>query len=110
VDIAQWGRLEARVERLETWAGPGQIQALIEGQQALRADMAKVHATLDRHERILTKLQEDVGTLKSDVGTLKSDVGTLKTDVDILKTDMAWVKETLAEVLRRLPDPGTSPN
>jgi septal ring factor EnvC (AmiA/AmiB activator) len=103
MSIAQWGRLEARLEKLETWAGPGQIQALIEGQQALRADMAKVHASLDRHERILAKLKTDVGSLKSDVGTLKTDVGSLK-------SDMAWVKKTLAEVLRRLPDPPPSPN
>lgn len=82
MSIAQWGRLEARVEQLETWAGPGQIQALVEGQQALRADMAKVHASLDRHERILTKV----------------------------KSDMTWVKKTLAEVLRRLPDPPPPPS
>lgn len=119
VSIARWGELEDRVKTLETWSGPGQIQALIDGQRAIRADLVKVHATLDRHERILTRLGKDVGTLKSDVATLKSDVGTLKSDVatlksdvatlksDVatLKTDMVEVKAGMAELLRRIPEP-----
>jgi hypothetical protein len=112
VSIARWGELEDRVKTLETWAGPGQIQALIDGQRAIRADLVKVHVTLDRHERILTRLGKDVGTLKSDVGTLKSDVatlksdvGTLKSDVATLKADMVEVKTGMAELLRRVPEP-----
>jgi hypothetical protein len=36
------GTLEVRVDNLETWAGPGQAQALAEGQRELRADLAEV--------------------------------------------------------------------
>jgi chromosome segregation ATPase len=127
------GALEVRVGNLETWAGPGQVEALAEGQRALRADLAKVRQTQDRHTRMLADLtadvselktrvsgletdvaglksdvatlKSDVATLKSDVATLKSDVATLKSDVATLKSDMAEVKETVREILRRLPEP-----
>jgi len=124
VSIAQWERLEARVQQLETWAGPGQIQALIEGQRVLRAEMVKVQATLDRHGRILTRLKADMSGAKSDIGALKTDMSAVKTDISALKTDMsavktdisalktdmAWVKETLTELLRRIPQLPPSPN
>ena len=42
-----------RVNNLETWAGPGQVQALAEGQRELRADLTKVQQTQDRHTRML---------------------------------------------------------
>jgi septal ring factor EnvC (AmiA/AmiB activator) len=90
--------LEVRVGNLETWAGPGQAAALAEGMRELRADLARVRQTQDRHTRMLADLTADVSELKSDVATLKADVATLK-------TDMAEVKATLAEVLRRLPPP-----
>ena len=80
-----------RVGNLETWAGPGQAQALAEGMREVRADLAKVRQTQDRHTRMLADLTADVSELKSDVATLK--------------TDMAEVKSTLGEVLRRLPAP-----
>ncbi len=113
------GTLEVRVGNLETWAGPGQAEALAEGQRALRADLAKVRQTQDRHTRMLAELtadvaelkirvsglESDVATLKSDVATLKSDLATLKSDMATLKTDMAEVKETVREILRRLPGP-----
>jgi hypothetical protein len=90
------GTLEVRVNNLETWAGPGQADALATGHRVLRADLAKVQKTLDQHGRILVRLATDVGTLNADVATLKTDVATLK-------TDMADVKGMLAEILRRLP-------
>lgn len=106
------GTLEVRVGNLETWAGPGQAGALAEGQRALRADLAKVRQTQDRHTRMLAELTADVAELKirvsgleSDVATLKSDVATLKSDIATLKSDMAEVKETVREILRRLPEP-----
>ena len=112
-------RLEVRVGNLETWAGPGQAQALVEGMREVRSDLARVRQTQDRHTRMLADLtadvselktdvatlKTDVATLKTDVATLKTDVATLKTDVAALKTDMAEVKGTLHEVLRRLPAP-----
>ena len=113
------GTLEVRVGNLETWAGPGQAEALAEGQRALRADLAKVRQTQDRHTRMLADLtadvselkirvsglETDVAGLKADVATLKTDVATLKADVATLKADMAEVKQTVREILRRLPEP-----
>ena len=93
VSVTGWLQgLEDRVERLETWAGPGQIEALAEGQQAIRADIAKLQVTVNRHEKLLVRIARDVGTLKGDVGTLKGDVDTLKTDVGTLKTDVGTLK------------------
>ena len=132
MSITGWVQgLEDRVERLETWAGPGQIEALAEGQRAIRADIAKLQATVDRHEKLLVRLTRDVSGLKTDVSGLKTDVAVLKTDVAVLKTDVAVlktdvavlkadvavlkadvaelkqdmgeVKATLVEILRRLP-------
>jgi uncharacterized protein (DUF3084 family) len=107
---ARLGTLEVRVENLETWAGPG--QALAEGQRELRADLAKVQQTQDRHTRMLADLISDVSGLKTDVAGLKTDVAGLKTDVAGLKTDaaglktdVAELKRGMAEILRRLPAP-----
>lgn len=83
--------LEVRVGNLETWAGPGQAQVLAEGLREVRADLARVRQTQDRHTRMLADLTADVSELKTDVATLK--------------TDVAEVKATLGEVLRRLPAP-----
>jgi septal ring factor EnvC (AmiA/AmiB activator) len=90
--------LEVRVDNLETWAGPGQAQALAEGQRELRAELAKVQQTQDRHTRMLADLISDVSGLKTDSTSLKADVATLKADVAELKSGMA-------EILRRLPPP-----
>jgi chromosome segregation ATPase len=111
--------LEVRVDNLETWAGPGQAQALAEGQRELRAELAKVQRTQDRHTRMLAdlisdvsglkadvaNLKADVANLKADVAELKADVAELKTDVAELKTDVAELKTGMAEILRRLPAP-----
>jgi chromosome segregation ATPase len=97
--------LEVRVDNLETWAGPGQAQALAEGQRELRAELAKVQQTQDRHTRMLADLISDVSGLKTDVADLKTDVAGLKTDVAQLKTDVAELKSGMAEILRRLPAP-----
>jgi septal ring factor EnvC (AmiA/AmiB activator) len=89
-------KLEVRVDVLETWAGPGQTGALADGQRKIRADLAKIVRTQDRHGRLL-------GQLTSDVDVLKTDVAQLKTDVAQLRSDMTGVKATLGEILRRLP-------
>jgi archaellum component FlaC len=110
----QLQRLEADVTHLKTWAGPGQVEALLDGQRELREDMGKVKAKLDRHERILGTLKKDVGGLKKDVGGLKKDVGGLKEDVGGLKAEFAEFKADMSDfkaemldfkavVLRRLP-------
>src|ERR1022692_1621698 len=61
------GMLEMRVKTLETWAGPGQTEALAEGQRKIRADLAKIQKTQDRHSRLLGRLTSDVDILKGDV-------------------------------------------
>ena len=109
--------LEVRVKTLETWAGPGQTEALAEGQRKIRADLAKIQKTQDRHSRLLGRLTSDVDILqgdvaqlkgdvaqiKGDVAQIKGDVAELKGDVAELRSDMAEVKGTLQEILRRLP-------
>jgi chromosome segregation ATPase len=90
--------LEDEVEQLKTWAGPGQIQALLDGQRALRADMAQVKVILERHDRLLQGNKKDVAGLKTDVAGLKTDVAGLKTDVAGLKTDVAGLKTDVAEL------------
>jgi hypothetical protein len=85
-----------RVDRLETWAGPGQVEALTTGLRALRADMSAMRRVQNQHTTMLTGLVADVSGLQSDVSGLKSDVATLKSDVADLKSDVA-------EILRRLP-------
>ncbi len=99
-----------RVDNLETWAGPGQAGALAEGLHELRADLAKIRQTQDRHTRMLADLTSDVAglkadvtTLKADVSELKADVSELKADVATLKADVAELKDAVREILRRLP-------
>ena len=104
------GTLEVRVDNLGTWAGPGQAGALAAGQAEIRAELAKVRQTQDRHTRMLADLTADVSGLKTDVSRLnedvaglKQDVAGLKQDVAGLKQDVAELKEGLREVLNRLP-------
>jgi chromosome segregation ATPase len=82
-------KLETSVERLETWAGPGQVEALIEGQRDLRTQIGGIRGQLAKVQQV----QENHTTM----------IAGLKTDVAGLKTDMAWVKDMLQAVLRRLP-------
>src|SRR5215471_2356667 len=116
--------LEAKVERLETWAGPGQNMSFSDGLAELRKKFDEFGKVQAKHTTMLTTLTGDVAGLKTDVATLKTDmvevkadvaglktdmvevkadVATLKTDVAGLKTDMVEVKATLGEILDRLP-------
>jgi hypothetical protein len=90
------GILEMRVDRPETRAGPGQVESLALGLQALRADLTAVRRIQKQHGTMIAGLVSDVSGLKSDAATLKSDVATLKSDV-------AELKPGVAEILRRLP-------
>jgi chromosome segregation ATPase len=90
--------LEMRADRLETWSGPGQAEAFALSQQQLRADLAGIRRTQDRHSRTLAVLVSDVAVLKTDVAQLKTDVAQLKTDVAELKTDVAQLKTDVAEL------------
>ena len=90
--------LEMRVDRLETWAGPGQADALATGMRAVRGDLAIVRRIQNQHTVML-------GALQAGVADLKTDVADLKTDVAELKTDVAELKLAVQEILRRLPPP-----
>ena len=87
-----------RVERLETWAGPGQTEALSVNIRAIRADMVAFRGVQKEHGRQLDELTEDVSRLKADVGVLKADVGVLKADVSVLKADVGVLKADVAEL------------
>ena len=100
-----------RVERLETWAGPGQTEALSVNIRAIRADMVAFRGVQKKHGRQLDELTEDVSRLKADVGVLKADVGVLKADVaelkgdvGVLKVDVGALRIAVQEILRRLPE------
>jgi len=109
--------LQVRVSKLETWAGPGQADALSAGMRAMRTEVADIRRVQRQHTGLLNALNRDVaglkrvqeqqaavlGSLDQDVAGLKGDVAGLKQDVAVLKADMADVKVTLAEILRRLP-------
>lgn len=102
--------LQLKVERLDTYAGPGQNEVFSSSFAEVRKQLDQIgkvqgsHTrTLARHSKMLTGLRSDVRTLKGDVSALKGDVSTLKGDVSALKSDMGVVKGTLAEILDRLP-------
>ncbi|GAA2106775.1 hypothetical protein GCM10009780_59560 [Actinomadura alba] len=83
---------------LETWAGPGQIEALAAGLTEVRANVRTVIRTQERHTRQLADLTSDVSGLKTDVAELKTDMAQVKADVAELKADMAQVKADVAEL------------
>jgi hypothetical protein len=109
--------LEMRVERLETWAGPGQNEVLSLNLRALRADVITLRRVQNQHTVLLGTLTKDVSGLKGDVAGLKGDVAelrrvqsqhtillaTLTQDVAMLKDDVAELKVATQEILRRLP-------
>jgi hypothetical protein len=77
--------LEMRVERLETWVGPGQNESLSVNIRAIRADMVAFRRVQSQHGVLLGRLNEDVAGLKADVAEMKVAIG---------------------EILRRLPAAG----
>jgi chromosome segregation ATPase len=116
--------LKMRVSKPETWAGPGQADALSAGMRALRTDVADIQRVQRQHTGLLSALNRDVagltrvqeqhtaqlGKLDQDMARLSrvqeqhtAQLGKLDQDVAVLKSDMAEVKMLLAEILRRLP-------
>jgi DNA anti-recombination protein RmuC len=53
VTEARFVDLEARVSNLETWAGPGQANALSEGLRALRKDVTQIKGDIGRIQKTL---------------------------------------------------------
>lgn len=95
--------LEAKVERLETWSGPGQNMSFSDGLAELRKKFDEFGKVQAKHTTMLTTLTGDVAGLKTDVAVLKTDMVEVKADVAGLKSDMIEVKGTLGEILDRLP-------
>src|ERR1700733_3512469 len=96
--------LEMRVDRRETWAGPGQAETLATALRALRADMSAMRRVQNQHTTMLTGLVADVSGLKSDVTGLQSDVAMLKSDVATLKSDVATLKSDVATLKSDVAD------
>ncbi len=90
------GILQMRLDRLETWAGPGQAEASATGIRVIRGDLAVVRSELAAVRRVQ---DQHTGALTC----LHTDVTGLKADVAVLKADMAEVKTALSEILQRLP-------
>src|ERR1700722_19293726 len=65
--------LQMRVSKLETWAGPGQADALSAGMRALRTDVADIRRVQRQHPGLLGALNRDVAGLTRVVAGL-SDV------------------------------------
>jgi seryl-tRNA synthetase len=102
--------LEKRVDRLETWAGPGQMGVLSDRLIRVEEGVDELRRNVGTLKRDVKTLKTDVAGLKTDVAGLKTDVAGLKTDVAGLKTDVAGLKTVqdkhtamLSEILDRLP-------
>ena len=109
---ARMERLEDEVQHLKTWAGPGQIQALVEGQRAIRAELAKANTKLDRHERILIKITKTLdqhGERLDQHGEALARHDERFTGIeqrlDRHDARFTGIEEMLAELLRRVPEP-----
>jgi hypothetical protein len=96
--------LEVRVEKLETWAGPGQADALSTGQIAIRTDIASFRREVKSG---LTGLGRELAILRGDLTSLrdetKADIASLRSDIASLRSDLTSLRGILQEILRRLP-------
>jgi len=93
--------LEAKVERLETWAGTGQNMSFSDSIAELRKKFDEFGKVEVKSE--LTTLKTDMTEVKFDVATLNTDMIQVKSDASVIKGDMVEVKGTLGEILDRLP-------
>ena len=75
--------VESRVGHLETWAGPGQVEALSISLTALRADLAT--------------FRRDV---RADQARLRQE---MTAELGTINTRLGGIEDTMAEMLRRLP-------
>jgi septal ring factor EnvC (AmiA/AmiB activator) len=109
--------LQMRVSKLETWAGPGQADALSAGARALRTDVADIRRVQRQHTGLLGALNQDVAEAKRVqrqhtglLSALNQDLAEAKRVqeqhtalLSALNQDVAEAKMALAEILRRLP-------
>jgi phage-related protein len=90
--------LEAKVERLETWAGPGQNMSFSDGLAELRKKFDEFGKVQANHTKMLTTLTGDVAGLKTDVIGLQTDVAVLKADMTEVKFDVATLNSDMIQV------------
>src|SRR5258708_39882978 len=81
--------VEVRVDRLETWAGPGQAEALSVGLSALRAEIAAFRQEVNRAFR---DVRAEMAGLKSSFSALETDLPGLQADGPGLKRGMSHLK------------------
>src|SRR5260370_37219201 len=93
---------EVRVDRLETWAGPGQAEALSVGLSALRAEIAAFRQEVNRAFR---DVRAEMAGIKSSVSALVACVAGLQAVRSGLQRGVTEVKCRLEEELKRLPPP-----
>jgi len=87
------GALEDKVHHLDTWAGPGQNEALSDNIIAFRAE---TNRKLDGLTKDLTKVGNDVSQLTTQFGGFRNEMSRLSGEVAGLQTDMTEVKKDVA--------------
>jgi len=69
---------------------------------ALKKDVSVLKEDVSTLKKDVSVLKEDVSTLKKDVSVLKEDVSTLKKDVSVLKKDVSTLKKDMSDVKKSL--------
>lgn len=80
--------VEDEVSNLKTYAGPGQVQAILDGQREDRAELARFRAQVTK-----------------DMNGVKRRLTRLETRMGGLETRMGGLEGKMDEILRRLPEP-----
>lgn len=85
------------------------LEGLSLGLHLTYADTQAIRADVGELRRDVTSLRGDMGEVRQDVTGIRHEVGDLRSDVTDLKANVSdrleRVEATLAEVLRRLPEP-----
>jgi chromosome segregation ATPase len=74
----------------------------------VKSGLGTVHAELGTVKSGLGTVHAELGTVKSGLGTVQSEQAQQGEKLDRVEASLGQVQETLAEVLRRLPEPGRS--
>jgi prefoldin subunit 5 len=92
---ARIGTLEDKVHELDTWAGPGQNDALSKNIIGFRAE---TNRKLDGLTKDLTKVGNDVNQLTAQFGGFRNEVSRLSGEIAELQSDTTEVKTKLKEL------------
>ena len=98
-------RLEDEVGYLKTWSGPGQIQAILDGQREFRGDLAKMDAGLGKVHARLDKMDARLDKMDARLDKMDARLDRHEQLLTGLTTEVLGLKDSMAEVLRRLPLP-----